>query len=342
MVIHFMKKIIILSLVCLVFTGIFSFGAVLAVPPQSPYAPGETTDPACAPGSVNCAVVSPVPYSGATSSVNLGQHNLTVNGVSKIGYDGLNYATLTTDKNGNLIITTKSSSNGGAVAVNSASGGDASVVSNQGTLVLGANGGTNNENLKFDFETYKDKVAVTSDTGVNTLDFSSLNLATTGSLTLGNSTPGTLVTRIKNGAPTESDNNGALVVDATNGRLYIRYNDGWHYIAQTAGFQIPNYETKDPISGDQMKEGDLVIGKIDEKVKDGALHGIWTKATNLFSQVGIIVKDGVVSLKNLVAEKITTKVARISRLEMVDKATGNTYCMWIENDSWKKEKGECK
>ena len=85
------------------------------------------------------------------------------------------------------------------------------------------------ENLNFDFHDYNDKVVVTSGTGVNALDFGSMNLSTTGVLTLGGSTTGTLVTRVSSGAPTQSDTNGSLVVDDTGGRLYFRYGNSWHW-----------------------------------------------------------------------------------------------------------------
>ena len=48
-----------------------------------------------------------------------------------------------------------------------------------------------------------------------------------------------------------------------------------------------------------------------------------------------------------VFDRITAKTARIERLEeverlqMIDKATGEIYCTWIENGEWKKVQGEC-
>ncbi len=343
MFIYYMKKILLSFFVGIVFAGLFSFGYyVLAVPPASPYSPGATIEPNCAAGSTNCTVSAPVPYTGATSSVNLGSHNFTVNGTGKFGYDASNYSTLSTDKDGNLTIATKSSGGQGSINLNSAVAGDATILSNNGTLVLGATGGLNNENITFDFETYKDKIAVTSDSGALTLDLGSFNIVTNGNLTLGQSTPGTLSTRVKNGAPTESDENGALVVDSTNGRLYFRYGGAWHYVAQTAGFQIPNYETKDPISGEQLKDKDIVLGMINETLPDGALHGVWVKATGAFASLGIIFKNGVTQISNLVVETFTAKTAKINSLEMTDKATGILYCVSIENGSWHREKGECK
>lgn len=342
MFIYYMKKILLYFFVGIVFAGLFSFGYyVLAVPPASPYAPGYTAEPNCIAGSTNCTVSAPVPYNGATSSLNLGSNNFTVNGTGKFGFDASNYSTLSTDKNGNLTIATKSSGGQGSINLNSAMTGDATILSNNGTLVLGATGGLNNENITFDFETYKDKIALNSSSGVLALDLGSLNIVTNGNLTLGQSTPGTLATRIKNGAPTEADENGALVVDSTNGRLYFRYGGEWHYIAQTAGFQIPSYETKDPVSNEQIKNGDMVLGMINETLPDGALHGVWVKATSALASLGIIFKNGVTHISNLVVDTFTAKTAKIDSLEMNDRATGVLYCVFIENGSWHREKGPC-
>ncbi len=379
------------ALAGVVFAGLFSGTVfVFATPPTSQYSPGETLNPSCAVGSTNCSTVSPVPYSGATAAVDLGSQNFTTTGTSALGastslkYNSTNYTTLTTASNGDLTIATTSATTGGNINISSAVTGDFTLLSNSGTLVLGGTGNSNNENLKLDFETYANKVAVTSGTGVTDIDFGSLNLATTGTLTLGGSTAGTLVTRVKAGAATESDTNGSLVVDSTNGRLYFRYGGAWHYVAQTAGFQIPDFETIDPLSGDQIKEGDLVLGTINQTFEDGALHGVWVKwdsvkqelikelkgqagatspsdlaaldsalnapvtvetllgkVTNALFSLGISIKDGVTTIANLTVQRFSAKTARVERLEMVDKATGEAYCTWIENGEWMKAKGEC-
>jgi len=207
------------------------------------------------------------------------------------------------------------------------------------------------------------------------------NVTIGGTLTVGASnTAGTLATRYLNGAPTESDANGSLVIDsADGGRLYFRYGNTWHYIAQTAGFQIPDFETVDPISGDQIKEGDIVLGMINQTFDDGALHGIWVKwdsvkaqllaeargelsqagtlgtgsvegvqtetlldkVTNVLLSLGISVKDGVANITTLATQKFSADTATVKGLEMVDKATGDIYCTWIENGEWKKAKGNC-
>ena len=187
---------------------------------------------------------------------------------------------------------------------------------------------------------------------------------------MGGSTSGTLVTRVKAGAPDEVDANGSLVVDSTNYRLYFRYGDAWHYVAQTAGFQIPNFELEDVITREQILEKDFVLGQINETLEDGALHGVWVKYSSLIKQItGQLlplnedgsVGDGkiegidmenyfVVGIKNILAafginvgdKAGQIKTVRIERMEMVDSSTGDIYCTWIENGEWKKIKGACK
>lgn len=86
-----------------------------------------------------------------------------------------------------------------------------------------------------------------------------------------------LATRVKAGAvgdaeSAQTDINGQLVLDSTNGRLYFRYLAAWHYVAQTAGVQVPAHETSDPITGRKMKVGDELYLVIDKVMEDGAMH----------------------------------------------------------------------
>src|SRR5581483_2197605 len=148
----------------------------------------------------------------------------------------------------------------------------------------------------------------------------------------------------------------------------------WHYIAITAGFQIPDFETKDPLSGDQMKEGDLVLGMVNQTFSDGALHGIWVKwdsvkaelikelqadgfsTTNVSGSVsgvsdssliatlaslGVTIQNGITHIQQLIVDTFEARVAKIQKLEMTDQSTGQVYCIWIENGDWKKVPGIC-
>ncbi|MFH1968138.1 MAG: hypothetical protein ABIJ84_02025, partial [bacterium] len=143
-----------------------------------------------------------------------------------------------------------------------------------------------------------------------------------------------------------------IVYDTTNNRLYVYNPTGtpaWKYIAITGGFQIPDYETADPISGEKLKEGDIVLGRIDETMADDALHATWVswksvkkqllaeargelsrsgawgtgtvegvgtetfldKVTNVLFSLGISVKDRLVSIANLAVNRFTAQNATI-------------------------------
>jgi hypothetical protein len=52
-------------------------------------------------------------------------------------------------------------------------------------------------------------------------------------------------------------------------------------------------------------------------------------------------ENQIIKVKGLIADKIFAKKIRVEQLEMVDKATGEIYCTWIENGEWKKTKGGC-
>ena len=115
--------------------------------------------------------------------------------------------------------------------------------------------------------------------------------------------------------------NGALAIDSANGRLYFRYDDNWHYVNQTGGFQIPNYETAptnqlnskakrskkealayessayDDYLTEKLMPGDFLIPYVDEYLPDGAVHGLYAR----FSDVkGKMFKEEQAKLDSLV------------------------------------------
>ena len=102
----------------------------------------------------------------------------------------------------------------------------------------------------------------------------------TGQLDAGTAGDG-LVTEVVAGACSDSsfttDTNGLICIDSTNGRIYYRYGDAWHYSAQTAGFQIPNLVTDGRNETEGLQVGDYVIGKLNQRLNDGALHGLYVK-----------------------------------------------------------------
>lgn len=70
---------------------------------------------------------------------------------------------------------------------------------------------------------------------------------------------------------------GTLCIDSGNGRIYYRYGGAWHYSAQTAGFQIPNLVTDGRNETEGLQPGDFVIGQLNQRLNDGALHGLYVK-----------------------------------------------------------------
>lgn len=95
--------------------------------------------------------------------------------------------------------------------------------------------------------------------------------------------------------------NGLIGIDSKNGRIYFRANDKWHYVSKTGGFQIPVEE----IEG--INIDDFVVGKIDEAMSDGALHGIWVSLTKALEKLGLVIKNGIAYFKELFVDKLTTK-----------------------------------
>ncbi len=97
-------------------------------------------------------------------------------------------------------------------------------------------------------------------------------------------------------------------------------------------------------SGDILPEGSWAEGSpLDPKTK---IKGVDTssmleKVKNVLFSLGISIKDGITQIKELVVEKLTVRTARIQKIEMVDSATGEIYCTWIQNGVWKKAAGDC-
>ncbi len=60
-----------------------------------------------------------------------------------------------------------------------------------------------------------------------------------------------------------------------------------------------------------------------------------------FRQIGISIASGVIQAKEFIAEKITARTAALDNIEMRDSATGDIYCVRMENGELTKTKGTC-
>ncbi len=67
----------------------------------------------------------------------------------------------------------------------------------------------------------------------------------------------------------------AWILDTTNNRWYYIRAGGVHFLAETAGFQIPKEEIRCPDCKFTIMIGQRVIGRINQKLQDGGLHGLW-------------------------------------------------------------------
>ena len=87
-------------------------------------------------------------------------------------------------------------------------------------------------------------------------------------------------------APTLTTNGDiSIAVVGGDERIYFYSNGGQHYVSRTAGFVIPDFEVNDPISGEQIKEGDFVVGMINKTYEDNSLHGVWTKFDSVIGKL---------------------------------------------------------
>jgi excisionase family DNA binding protein len=120
-----------------------------------------------------------------------------------------------------------------------------------------------------------------------TIDDATGNATFTQQVNAGTSGDG-LVTKVVAGACDDSafttDTDGLICLDSSNGRIYFRYGGAWHYSAQTAGFQIPNLVWKGVNETEGLKVGDYVVGKLDQKLSDGALHGIYVNLNEVLDE----------------------------------------------------------
>lgn len=95
-------------------------------------------------------------------------------------------------------------------------------------------------------------------------------------------------------------------------------------------------------SFDQEKELKKVETLLEDAGQEGATTpSLMSKIKNGITSLGLSVRNNVVKIFSLAVEKLFARTARVERLEVVDKATGDIYCTWLENGEWKKEKGEC-
>ncbi|MBT9169431.1 MAG: hypothetical protein DDT19_02791 [Syntrophomonadaceae bacterium] len=91
-------------------------------------------------------------------------------------------------------------------------------------------------------------------------------------------------------------------------------------------------------NGDLLQNGQEVNSQFVNSQSNNSLIETIKQA---LASLGLVIENGIAKVKELFAEKIFTKTARVEKLEMVDKATGKIFCTWIENGEWQKVKSSC-
>lgn len=134
----------------------------------------------------NSATQNYIPYATTLNtwgeSVNL-QYDGTTFYVTGTGaqmentYTGSIMTTYTTDSTGTLTIQTSGGATGDILLVPTGAAAATSILFPTGIVIFGGYGLTNNERLQWDFETTANKVAVTSASGVNDLNFTGMSLS---------------------------------------------------------------------------------------------------------------------------------------------------------------------
>src|SRR3989344_64230 len=102
---------------------------------------------------------------------------------------------------------------------------------------------------------------------------------------------------------------------------------------------------------EQQKQIDALFSQLGLMNPDGTIRGglvagvdnnsFADKIKSVLASLGITIQGGIINVKDLVAERFNVKTARVERLELIDRATGDIYCTWIENGEWHKERGQC-
>jgi len=95
------------------------------------------------------------------------------------------------------------------------------------------------------------------------------------------------------------------------------------------------------ISTGQISSGTFTFNQLGS-VGDGEVSGAqkaWLSKG--LASLGLNVTQGILTAKEMIADSFTVETAKMNQMELVDHATGELYCTWIENGEWQKTKGAC-
>jgi len=201
-----------------------------------------------------------------------------------------------------------------------------------GTITIAAT-----EDLSFDMTgATADTIVLSSTTGASTLDFSAFDLKIGKVDASGGVDPPYVLydpqTRqetidiIGEEVPLGKQNGAALYFNKETNKLEV------YFAKENRFFELGMYEI-------ELKEDGTLEGTLPDLTKEENIF--IQKIKQALSYIGLVVENGVAKMREVVTEKLTTKTARMDRIEMVDQETGEVYCTWIENGEWVKVESSC-
>jgi hypothetical protein len=111
----------------------------------------------------------------------------------------------------------------------------------------------------------------------------------------------------------------------------------------TQSLVLKNQKGEDILSIDEYGNlkiaGSIQSDEANEKISIISESLAWV--IEQFENIGIKIARGVIQLREIIADKITTKKVVTDGLEMKDSVTGDVYCVRISNGEWDKFKGTC-
>jgi hypothetical protein len=122
---------------------------------------------------------------------------------------------------------------------------------------------------------------------------------------------------------------------------YITYNRNYLESIMMKAIQELNQKVN-ALGGENIGIIDPTELSSSGSVGNGSVSGVNTMSLKgSLVSLGLKLVDGVATLKEVVADKFSVKIARMEKMEMIDSSTGQVWCTWIENGEWKKVEGEC-
>ncbi|MBI2405431.1 hypothetical protein HYV21_00035 [Candidatus Microgenomates bacterium] len=129
------------------------------------------------------------------------------------------------------------------------------------------------------------------------------------------------------------------------GRIMVFVNVSWYdpdvYLTSTGELNII-FQPSNHLTIQQSESEDSSMAKWPNGYMVKNTTGEIINRIGSFAELVIAkLQAGLIQVKELIAERITSKIVRAEQLELVDHTTKEIYCLTVDNGEFKKVKGEC-